>query len=202
MSSVQSRHRLLKELKSAGVGDENENRAGDQTVLQLGLRGAFKRAPPLLCLPLSPSFFLCEITMTYCVFHAPPKRPGDDLYEWLAVLSGPADTPYSGGRFRIRLSVPSTYPLAAPTVKFETPIFHPNVHFRTGEVCMDILKTDWSPAWTLMSVCRAVVALMSDPAGGADSPLNCDAGNLARSGDLRAFNGVARMYTVDLAMMQ
>ena len=132
----------------------------------------------------------------------PRMLSGDDLQEWLAVLRGPADTPYSGGRFRIRLSVPPSYPLAAPTVTFETPIFHPNVHFRTGEVCMDILKTDWSPAWTLMSVCRAVVALMSDPAGGADSPLNCDAGNLARSGDLRAFNGVARMYTVDLAMGQ
>jgi ubiquitin-protein ligase len=42
-------------------------------------------------------------------------------------------------------------------------------------VCLDILKTAWTPAWTLQSVCRAIIALLSNPE--ADSPLNCDAGD-------------------------
>lgn len=48
------------------------------------------------------------------------------------------------------------------------------VIFQTGEICLDILKNAWSPAWTLQSVCRAIIALMAHPE--PDSPLNCDSG--------------------------
>jgi peroxin-4 len=120
-----------------------------------------------------------------------------NLYEWYAVLRGPTDTPYSGGTYTVKLTLPPTYPMSPPQAKYLTTIFHPNVHFKTGEICLDILKNEWSPAWTLLSVCQAILALMNDPA--ADSPLNCDAGNLLRAGDLRAYNGLARMYAIEYA---
>jgi peroxin-4 len=63
---------------------------------------------------------------------------------------------------------------------------------------LDILKKEWSPAWGLNSACRAVLALLSDP--DADSPLNCDAGNIIRAGDTDAYWSTARMYTVENAM--
>lgn len=47
-------------------------------------------------------------------------------------------------------------------------------------------------------MCQAILALMSDSA--PDSPLNCDAGNLLRGGDVRGYNSLARMYTVEYAM--
>ena len=28
-------------------------------------------------------------------------------------------------------------------------VFHPNVNFKTGEICLDILKREWTPAWSL-----------------------------------------------------
>eukprot|EP00906_Rhabdomonas_costata_P017971 RCo026211 len=117
----------------------------------------------------------------------------NDIFSWKAVLTGPRDTPYEGGQFLVSLKVPREYPMVPPKATFRTKIFHPNVLFSTGEICLDILKTSWSPAWTLQSVCRAILTLMSHPE--PDSPLNCDAGNLLRHGDHRGFNSLARMYT-------
>mmetsp|Transcript_12224 Transcript_12224/g.14609 ORF Transcript_12224/g.14609 Transcript_12224/m.14609 type:complete len:153 (+) Transcript_12224:275-733(+) len=121
----------------------------------------------------------------------------NNIFRWTAYLHGPADTPFAKGRFQLAISIPETYPLVPPTVRFVTKIFHPNVHFKTGEICLDILKNAWSPAWTLQSVCRAVIALMSQAE--PDSPLNCDAGNMLRAGDMRGYNSVASMYTVEYA---
>ncbi|KAK8706774.1 hypothetical protein V6N13_057850 [Hibiscus sabdariffa] len=142
-----------------------------------------------------------------------------NIFKWTALIKGPSETPYEGGVFQLAFAVPEQYPLQPPQVRFLTKIFHPNVHFKTGEICLDILKNAWSPAWTLQSVCRAIIALMAHPE--PDSPLNCDsvlraafvfdtilnrhpsyllAGNLLRSGDIRGFQSMARMYTRLAAM--
>jgi peroxin-4 len=63
---------------------------------------------------------------------------------------------------------------------------------------LDILKKEWSPAWGLQAACRAVLALLSDP--DAESPLNCDAGNMLRGGlDTVCFQTTAHFYTVENA---
>ena len=122
-----------------------------------------------------------------------------DIFHWTARLAGPAGTPYAGGHFDLKITCMPNYPLAPPKVIFVTPVFHPNVLFKTGEICLDILKPDaWTPAWTLQSVCRAVAALLSHPE--ADSPLNCDCGNLIRNGDMRGYRSMAKMYTSLYAM--
>jgi peroxin-4 len=114
-----------------------------------------------------------------------------------ATISGPPGSPFEGGRFEMTLDVPDNYPLVPPKATFVTKVFHPNVHFKTGEICLDILKTAWTPAWTLQSVCRAIIALLEDP--DPSSPLNCDAGNMVRAGDMRAYKSMARMYVEQFA---
>lgn len=69
---------------------------------------------------------------------------------------------------------------------------------QTGEICLDVLKDQWTPSYTLESLCRTIIQLLSHPA--ADSPLNCDSGNMIRAGDLAAYHDMARMYTLDYAI--
>ncbi|KAL7067157.1 ubiquitin-conjugating enzyme family protein [Cryptosporidium serpentis] len=121
----------------------------------------------------------------------------DNLHEWIAKIIGPVGSPYENGIFELNFKIPPQYPLFPPSVIFVTPLFHPNVNFQTGELCLDVIKDNWSPAWTLQSVCRAITALLHDP--NAESPLNCDAGNIIRSGDMKAFNNMAKMYVIDYA---
>ena len=82
-----------------------------------------------------------------------------------------------------------------------TRVFHPNVHFETGEICLEVLRAEhWNAMWTLESVARAIVNLLLNP--NAESPLNCDAGNAIRAGDMLAFKSMAKMYTVEEAIQQ
>ena len=99
----------------------------------------------------------------------------DDLLIWKGYIFGPNGSPYQDGIFELKFSVSSNYPMFPPKVFFKTKIFHPNIHFESGEICLDILKDQWTPVWTLESICLAILNLLVYP--NPDSPLNCDAGN-------------------------
>jgi peroxin-4 len=122
---------------------------------------------------------------------------GDNLMKWNAMIRGPKDSAYDGYLFKLSIDVSDRYPIVPPKITFLTKIFHPNILYATGEICLDVLKHDWTPAWSLTSALRAIAAILSEP--NADSPLNCDAGNMIRSGDMVAFRSMARMYAVEFA---
>ncbi|CDW79675.1 protein peroxin-4-like [Stylonychia lemnae] len=122
----------------------------------------------------------------------------DNLFHWQGLIKGPPETSFEKGWFKLDFQIDQNYPINPPKAKFITRIFHPNIHFETGEICLDILKPQhWSPAWTLESLCRAIVNLLVNP--NADSPLNCDCGNQIRAGDMLAYRTMAYMYTVEFA---
>ncbi|KAJ3140926.1 Ubiquitin-conjugating enzyme E2 11 [Physocladia obscura] len=64
----------------------------------------------------------------------------DNLLFWAATIEGPSGTVYEGLSYKLSMKFPLNYPYAAPTIRFETPIFHPNVDLATGTICLDILK--------------------------------------------------------------
>ena len=61
----------------------------------------------------------------------------DNIFSWTAVIRGPRDSAYQGYKFDLTIHVPPEYPLVPPILKFKTKIFHPNVHFGSGEICLD-----------------------------------------------------------------
>jgi len=64
---------------------------------------------------------------------------GDSLYHWVGTIKGADDTPYEGLTYRLSLAFGPEYPFKAPTVKFDTGCYHPNVD-PAGNICLDILK--------------------------------------------------------------
>jgi ubiquitin-conjugating enzyme E2 D/E len=86
----------------------------------------------------------------------------DDLFRWEGVIFGPSDSPYSGGVFKLKILFPVDYPFKCPTITFATKIYHPNIN-SSGIICLDILKTQWSPALTISKVLLSICSLLCDP---------------------------------------
>ena len=47
---------------------------------------------------------------------------------------------YAGLTFKISIHFPANYPYVPPSIKFDTPCFHPNVDIGGGAICLDILQ--------------------------------------------------------------
>eukprot|EP00249_Psilotum_nudum_P031989 c47060_g1_i1 orf=475-1020(-) len=90
---------------------------------------------------------------------AGPK--GDNLFEWVSTIMGPSGSPYQGGVFFLDISFPSDYPFKPPKVVFKTRIYHCNIN-SSGQICLDILKDNWSPALTISKVLLSLCSLLTD----------------------------------------
>ena len=100
----------------------------------------------------------------------------DNVFVWNVILAVPPDSAYDGIRYKLEITFPDQYPFKPPTFRFMTPIYHANVMLTTGEICLDILKDNWSPVLTIPKVMISLRLLMAAP--NVSSALNHDAGIL------------------------
>ncbi|KAF8545499.1 ubiquitin-conjugating enzyme/RWD-like protein [Trichophaea hybrida] len=121
-----------------------------------------------------------------------------DLLHWEAILLGPPGTPYEGCKWNIDIKIPERYPGVPPIMTFKTPCCHPNVHLKTGEICLDLLRgTAWTPAYTISTTLEAICHLLAQPE--PDSPLNVDVAAVLRNGDDVGYESLVRVWGVMFA---
>jgi ubiquitin-protein ligase len=99
---------------------------------------------------------------------------------WKIIMSGPSASPYERGTFVLMVEMPSNYPQRAPTVRFITPILHPNVtkvrlspnrecmtiwltNHQHGRICHQILGDNWRPSFHIYDVVQNIYGLLMSP---------------------------------------
>lgn len=119
----------------------------------------------------------------------------DDIYHWQATILGPEGSPYENGVFYLQILFPQDYPFKPPKVKFITKIYHCNIN-NNGNICLDILKEQWSPALTISKILLSICSLMDDQ--NPNDPLMIDIANLYMK-NKDEFIKMARAYTLQFA---
>jgi len=120
----------------------------------------------------------------------------DNLRYFDVIITGPSQSPYEGGSFKLELFLTDDYPMAPPKVRFLTKIYHPNID-RLGRICLDILKDKWSPALQIRTVLLSIQALLSAP--NPDDPLANEVAQHWKTNERTALD-TAREWTRKFAM--
>jgi len=119
----------------------------------------------------------------------------EDMFKWDCEIQGPENSPYSGGKFILKIEFPSQYPFKPPTLKFSTKIYHPSVRLDTGDVCVDVLGS-WGPTLNARHCLTVVYSMMQSPQ--SDHPLEETIAQQLQEKP-KEFEKTAKKYTKDYA---
>ncbi|XP_022111852.1 ubiquitin-conjugating enzyme E2 2-like [Acanthaster planci] len=121
---------------------------------------------------------------------------GDDLFHWQATIMGPPKSPYADGIFVLKIDFPDRYPFKPPMVVFTTKIYHLNISSK-GSICLDILRSQWSPAFTISKVLLSIYELLIKP--DPDDPLVPEIASIYKT-DRKKYEELAKEWTQKYAM--
>ena len=88
---------------------------------------------------------------------------------WEGVIHNIPTAEHTGKKYSLSITCSENHPFKPPTVRFNSKVKCENI-LRNGDVCMDILYTDWSPAITMNKLMLSVTSLLTDtPVTGLDN---------------------------------
>lgn len=90
-------------------------------------------------------------------------QKGDSV--WNVIMDGPLDSPYMGGKFKIRITFPSGYPTQKPNFEFLTPICHININ--GTHICLTSLN-NYDPNSSITQILTQIFMMLTSP--NEDSP--------------------------------
>ena len=100
-----------------------------------------------------------------------------DLNSLTCVIKGPSDTIYENGTWKVSITFPKNYPFKSPSIGFLDKIYHPNVDYSSGSICLNVLNEEWQPIYTIKHIIETFLPqLLTYP--NPDDPLNIEAAKL------------------------
>eukprot|EP00981_Chlorochromonas_danica_P010963 scaffold3595_cov235-Ochromonas_danica.AAC.1 len=86
---------------------------------------------------------------------------GANLRSWVVTLTGVEGTIYDGEVYKLKLNFPKEYPAKPPSVYFLKPVPR-HVHvYSNGDICLNLLGRDWSPAMTAEGLVVSILSMLS-----------------------------------------
>ena len=83
---------------------------------------------------------------------------GDSV--WNVIMDGPKDSPYMGGKFKIRITFPKNYPTECPKFEFLTPICHINID--GTHICLEPLN-NYNQSYSIVQILTQIFMMLTSP---------------------------------------